>query len=215
MNSRSERSSIANILLSGFFAGLMCTACLPDAGPRPPDTTDPAIFLGDGASVDYCNLPVLDDSGLLVNDIPKAYTPEGYWQTWPMPILDSCTEPLAPGVVDIRGLWMGSNPLVGDYVERIELCGNRFVLTGSGIIHDLITDGTLENGANDIEAPPLGVRIRASSEWVSGVLELSPFGGDPLVFRYLDGNELVWKYAGIVTRMQRICFVPKESASAQ
>ena len=31
--------------------------------PRPADTTDPAIFLQDGRSVNYCDLPDLDGSG--------------------------------------------------------------------------------------------------------------------------------------------------------
>lgn len=211
MLSSKQANKFSHVVLCAIALSVLLSVigCLPDAGPRPPNTTDPAIFAGDGALIDYCDLPLLDGSGLLADDIPKAYTPEGYWQTWPLPVLANCTEPLADGVVDIRGLWTGNNPLSGPYIERIELCGNRFVLTGSGIIHDLIADGSLENGANDIEAPPLNnVRIRASGEWVEGVLALSPFGGDPLVFRYLDGDELVWIYAGIETRMQRVCFVP-------
>ena len=31
--------------------------------PRPADTTDPAVFLQDGRSVNYCELPQLDGSG--------------------------------------------------------------------------------------------------------------------------------------------------------
>lgn len=58
-----------------------------------------------------------------------------------MPILEGCTEPLAEGVVDLRGLWQGR---AGDrvHVERIEQCGNRTVVTTSGIVHDFVTDGT-------------------------------------------------------------------------
>ena len=87
--------------------------------PRPVDTTAADVFAGDGAGLDYCELPVLDGSGLLASDIPKAYTPGCGWETWPMPVLAGCTEPLAEGVVDLRGLWRGQ---AGnrDHVERIE-----------------------------------------------------------------------------------------------
>ena len=43
--------------------------------PRPLDTTDPSIFLKDGKTVNYCNLPKLDGSAKSADDIPKAYTP--------------------------------------------------------------------------------------------------------------------------------------------
>ena len=73
--------------------------------PRPADTTDPAIFMQDGRSLNYCDLTELDGSGKSANDIPKAYTPGCSYTTIPMPILAECTEPLAEGVVDMRGLW--------------------------------------------------------------------------------------------------------------
>ena len=122
--------------------------------PRPHDTTAPAVFAADGAQLDYCELPVLDGTGLDAADIPKAYTPGCGWEKWPMPVLDGCTEPLAEGVVDLRGLWRGR---AGDrdHVERIEQCGNRTVVTAAGIIHDFVTDGTLRNGSRDIEAATL------------------------------------------------------------
>ena len=66
-----------------------------------------------------------------------------------MPILAECTEPLAEGVVDMRGLWHGVAGRVR-HLERIEQCGNRVVVTTSGLIHDFRVDGTLENGARDV-----------------------------------------------------------------
>ena len=47
-----------------------------------------------------------------------------------MPILSECTEPLAEGVVDMRGLWLGHSDGV-EHLERIEQCGNRVVITTS------------------------------------------------------------------------------------
>ncbi|HAT28912.1 MAG TPA: hypothetical protein DCS89_17995, partial [Gammaproteobacteria bacterium] len=119
--------------------------------PRPPDTTNPAIFLQDGRSVNYCDLPELDGSGKSADDIPKAYTPGCSYTTIPMPVLAECTEPLAAGVVDMRGLWLGVSGRVG-HLERIEQCGNRVVVTAFGIIHDFRVDGTLKNGARDVGA---------------------------------------------------------------
>ena len=96
--------------------------------PRPPDTTDPAIFLQDGRSVNYCDLPDLDGSGKSADDIPKAYTPGCSYTNIPMPVLAECTEPLTEGVIDMRGLWLGVSGRVG-HLERIEQCGNRVVVT--------------------------------------------------------------------------------------
>lgn len=62
-------------------------------------------------------------------------------------VLDRCTEPLAEGAPDLRGLWQaisakraGVEVEAGDpilsYVERIEQCGNRIVDMGGGTIAD-------------------------------------------------------------------------------
>ena len=32
------------------------------------------------------------------------------------------------------------------HVERIEQCGNRLVVTGGGVVHDMVVDGTYEPG---------------------------------------------------------------------
>eukprot|EP00439_Symbiodinium_sp_Y106_P089250 s1_g1786.t1 len=92
-----------------------------------------------------------------------------------MPVLAGCTEPLADGVVDMRGLWLAETGAVG-HVERIEQCGNRTVVTSSGIIHDFHTDGTLANGSRDIE-PPRCINTLVSIAFNDeGVMEFSPFG---------------------------------------
>ena len=113
--------------------------------PRPFDTTDPSIFLKDGKTVNYCNLTKLDGSAKSADDIPKAYTPGCGYSQIPMPILEECTEPLAEGVIDMRGLWQGISGRSG-FLERIEQCGNRVVVTGHNLIHDFRLDGTLRMG---------------------------------------------------------------------
>lgn len=50
------------------------------------------------------------------NDIPVAHTPPGgYKDHFPDPVLATCTERLAPGVPDLRGLW---RTLRADQVEE-------------------------------------------------------------------------------------------------
>ncbi len=175
--------------------------------PRPADTTEARVFEADGAQLDYCEQPLLDGTGLSADEIPTAYSPGCGWDVFPMPILAQCTEPLAPGVTDLRGLWLGISGLPG-HVERIEQCGDRIVITSGRIIHDMRADGTLQRGANDVG--PGCLRIFAASSWVNGAHALRPFGGPvAAVTRRLDGDELVWVYPVVGTvRMTRICRVP-------
>lgn len=183
-------------------------AVLTWAWPRPVDTTDPEVFAGDGAAVDYCDLPVLDGNGLTAADIPKSFTPGCGWETWPMPVLADCREPLASDAADLRGLWQSTTPGI-EHVERIEQCGNRAIVTARGIIHDFRTDGTLGNGARDVQRPSC-MNIYAAIEWRDGVMTFRPFGLPyTIVTRHLEGDELVWNYPTLgEVRMKRICQVP-------
>ncbi len=179
--------------------------------PRPHDTTDARIFAGDAADVDHCALPLLDGHGVRADDIPKAFTPGCGYERFPRPVLADCREPLAPGVVDIRGLWLAvGGPLPG-HVERIEQCGDRTIVTAGGVIHDFRTDGTLARGSRDVE-PPFCVNTWVSIEWVDGVLRFHPFGLPyTIVTRRRDGDELVWTYPRFPgeIRMKPICRVPE------
>lgn len=212
MKSRRTWLRFGLLLLVGASLSAVSFAALLFLYPRPADTTSPSVFAGDGADLDYCEPPVLDGDGLLAADIPKAFTPGCGWETWPMPVLEGCAEPLAEGVVDLRGLWAGQ---AGDrfHVERIEQCGNRMVVTAAGIIHDFVTDGTLANGSRDIE-PPRCLNTWVAIEWRNEVLEFRPFGLPFVaVTRELRGDQLVWSYprVGEVT-LDRICRVPEGPA---
>ena len=178
--------------------------------PRPFDTTDPAVFLEDGRSIDYCDLPLLDGSGKLANDIPKAYTPGCSYTTIPMPILAECTEPLAEGVVDMRGLWLGVSGRVG-HLERIEQCGNRVVVTAYGIIHDFRADGTLKNGARDVGMACNNFQsaIHFNDE---GVMVFRLFNLFDTVFREMRDEQMMFTFVdGIETSTKRICQYPDDS----
>ncbi|MEC7917743.1 MAG: hypothetical protein VX720_03075 [Pseudomonadota bacterium] len=191
--------------LFGFLAVLVIVILFyAFALPRPADTTDPAIFMKDGGSLNYCDLPVLDGSGKSANDIPKAYTPGCSYTTIPMPILAECTEPLAEGVVDMRGLWLGISD--GDeHLERIEQCGNRVVITAFGIVHDFRVDGTLKNGARDvgIVCNNFNSAIHFDEE---GVMVFRLFDLFDTVFREMRNEQMIFTFInGNEISTKRIC----------
>ena len=187
---------------------------------RPPLTTDPATLAGDGSTLDYCDLPVLDGSGKLAADIPKGNTPGCSYSHFPLPVLADCTEPLVPGAADIRGLWIGVEGGHVGHVERVEQCGRRTVVTSSGIIHDYGPNSTAGLNTDDTEGGVLFTigdreycpRTSASMIWENRVLNFYAFGWGPrVVRRYPDGDELIWEYVdGTITRMKRICTLPDE-----
>ena len=201
-----------SVLLSAAFWQLFLS-------PRPPLTTDPETLAGDGSTIDYCDLPELDGSGLMAADIPKGNTPGCSYDHFPLPILASCTEPLVEEAADIRGLWIGVEGGHVGHVERVEQCGRRTVITSSGIIHDYGPNSTLGENTDDTEGAVLFTmrgkeycpRTSASMIWNDRVLDFHVFGWGPVVVkRYLDGGQLIWEYAdGSRTRMDRICTLPE------
>lgn len=182
--------------------------------------TDPATLAGDGSALNYCELPVLDSSGLRAADIPKGNTPGCGYDYFPLPILSACTEPLPAEADDIRGLWRGVSGGHVGHVERIEQCGSRVVVTTSGLIHDYGPNSTGGLNTNDTEGSVLFalrgeehcLRTSASMIWEDKTLNFYAFGWGPrVVRRYREGDELIWEYAdGSVTRMERLCRVPEE-----
>ena len=187
---------------------------------RPPLTIDPATLGGDGSTLNYCEMPVLDGSGKLAAEIPKGNTPGCSYDHFPLPVLAECTEPLPEGADDIRGLWVGVEGGHTGHVERVEQCGSRVVVTASGIIHDGGPNSTGVLTSNDTEGQVLFVigereycpRTSASMIWNDGVLDFHVFGWGPVVVRrYMDGEQLIWEYAdGSTTRMDRLCRLPEE-----
>jgi hypothetical protein len=149
------------------------------------------------------------------DEIPVAHTPPGLWTEMPPPVLAGCTEPLAPGAPDLRGTWRavrverGGEPLpVGspelDHVERIEQCGDRVVVTSSGVVHDMRADGVPEHGVHDVSA--VGeVEIHVTASFEDERLVLRPEGIPVEVVRWREGDQLVWEYGPLhTTWMERI-----------
>jgi hypothetical protein len=164
-----------------------------------------------------------DDGGfaltpqVLADDIPVAHTPPGgYGTAFPAPILAACTELLVAGAPDLRGTWgvvaaeRNGRPVAADdpvfsHVQRIEQCGNRLVVTGGGVVHDMRCDGTVENGVHDVAEIDFTTPITVVATYENGVHTLRPVGiGGIEVTRHLEGEEMVWHYLRIVVRLHRI-----------
>jgi hypothetical protein len=127
-----------------------------------------------------------------------------------MPILADCTEPLAEGVVDMRGLWLGVSGRVG-HLERIEQCGNRVVVTAHGVIHDFRADGTLKNGARDVGAVCNNFQsaIHFNDE---GIMVFRLFNLFDTVFREMRDEQMMFTFVdGIETSTKRICEYPDDT----
>ena len=90
--------------------------------------------------------------------------------------------------------------------QRIEQCGDRLVVTARGVIHDMRCDGTIENGVHDVAGADYATEISVVASYESGVHVLRPQHRDGVtVTRELDGDQLVWQYAGLfVARLARV-----------
>lgn len=166
------------------------------AAPRPHDPAD------------YVR-PVLDGSGPLAKDFPMGHTaPGASLFEWAPRVLDGCTEPLAPGVPDLRGVWEVYEGRMTGHVERIEQAGNRICITVGGLVHDMYADGTLEHGVNDIAGFD-GDPIRVAATFENGVHKLRPSNGRIVaVTRRLEGDELRWRYGPFRNRLRRLTAPP-------
>ena len=153
---------------------------------------------------------------LAAHDIPVAHTPPGgYGDTFPEPVLGGCTEPLVAGAPDLRGTWEvvdvevdGAPAPAGHgargHVERIEQCGDRLVVTGSGIIHDMRCDGTVEHGVHDVMQTDFATEITVVASYEDGVHVLRPVGVPFEVTRRRDGDDMIWTYFGFTARLRRV-----------
>jgi len=140
------------------------------------------------------------------NDIPVANTPPGgYGDTFPEPVLASCTEPLVAGAPDLRGLWkvihaerdgivVATDDPINTYMERIEQCGNRIVDMGGGTVSDARADGTEENGIHDVSVFDFTTPIHVIASYEDGVFVLRPVGIPGIqITRRLDADgHMIW-----------------------
>jgi hypothetical protein len=187
-------SSVTKIL------GAMLTA--PIRRRRSPADTPPA-------GREHYEPPALAESPgastLKAVDIPVAKTPAQGWvgSDWPAPVLTGCDEPIIDGAPDLRGVWrVEKGPLKG-HVERVEQAGNRVVITAGGVIHDMFVDGTLQGGVNDVSEA--GTQISVAARFENGRHNLYPGNKRVVaVTRYLDGDEMVWRWGPWRNRLRRL-----------
>lgn len=147
----------------------------------------------------------LDSTTVRAADIPVAKTPPGGWKghDWPAPVLRGCDEPLVDEAPDLRGVWrVEKGPLKG-HVERIEQAGNRVVITAGGVVHDMFADGTLAGGVNDVGEA--GTQVSVAARFEDGRHNLYPGNKRVVaVTRFLDGDEMVWRWGPWRNRLRRI-----------
>lgn len=164
----------------------------PPAPPVGQEHYEPTPFAADRASATK-----------LARDVAVAKTPPGGWRDWPPPVLAGCDEPLADGAADIRGVWKAHKGPMTGHIERVEQAGDRVVITAGNVIHDMFADGTLEGGVNDVGEG--GAQISVAARFEDGRLNLYPGDrGVVVVTRYLDGDEMVWRWGPYTSRLLRL-----------
>ena len=168
-----------------------------------------ALSGGDGPLADHGSGAVC-----CADDIPTAFTPPGGWTVLPPPVLTGCTEPIVDGAPDLRGTWrvvevtvdgtfVDAHPILGRD-QRIEQCGDRLVVTASGIVHDMRCDGSVERGVHDVAEIDKCTPITVVATYEDGVHVLRPVGIPVEVTRRRDGAQMIWSYVGFVARLDRI-----------
>lgn len=149
-----------------------------------------------------------------IDSVPVAYTPTGGWDAWPPPALDGCTEPVPDQAPDLDGYWCTievlvdgevqvDHPAVG-HVQRVEQYGDRVVVTGGGIIHDMRCDGTLERGVHDVAEFDKATQIRVVASYEEGVHVLRPEGMPIEIRRRRDGELMVWDYLSFTAHLEHL-----------
>ena len=149
---------------------------------------------------------------------PTAHTPSGgYGDEMPSPVLAGCTDPLVEGAPDLRGTWrvvgataggvrLPADHRIWSHIERIEQAADRVVVTGAGVVHDMVADGTFEHGVNDVMAVDFVTPISVAASFEDGALVLRPRDlAGVEVSRRRDGEHLIWTYHTLFTaRLERI-----------
>lgn len=148
-----------------------------------------------------------------VDAIPIAYTPPGgYGDAIPGPILAGCADPLIDGAPDLRGWWKTVEVLINDepqsghpslgHVQRVEQAGDRVVVTGGGVVHDMRCDGTEEGGVHDVAEFDMTTEITVVATYEDGVHVLRPRGMPIEVKRWREGPDMMWQYLGFTARLE-------------
>jgi hypothetical protein len=147
-----------------------------------------------------------------VDEIPVAHTPPGGWTEIPPPFLAGCVGPVAEGAPDLAGWWEVVQVIADDGQilenhralgarQRNEQCGDRLVVIGNGVIHDMRCDGTVEGGVHDVAEFDKATEITVIATYEDGRHVLRPVGVPIEVIRWREGEFLMWKYLGFTAQM--------------
>lgn len=139
-------------------------------------------------------------------DAPVVKTPPGRWSDWPPLVLSECDEPLVDGAPDLRGVWQAYKGPMKGHVERVEQSGDRVVITAGGVIHDMFANGTLAGGVNDEGVG--GAQISVAARFEEGRLNLYLNNKRLVVTRYLDGQDMVWRWGPYTSRLRKLSEPP-------
>ena len=160
-----------------------------------------------------------------IDSIPVAHTPPGgYGDDVPAPVLAGCTEPLPAGAPDLRGWWRTAEVVIDGHVrpehpalggtQRVEQAGDRLVVTGAGVVHDMRCDGSEVNGVHDVAELDKTTEITVIATYEDGVHVLRPLGMPIEVKRWRDGDDMMWQYVGFTARLVRFGDVDDTPADA-
>jgi hypothetical protein len=141
------------------------------------------------------------------DDIPTAHTP-GPGSGGPIspggcgnahlppPVLANCTDPLTPGIPDMRGSWEGAALGKDDHWERIEQCGDRIVWTSGCVVHDFRhADGNVSHGVDDYSGIAC-VPIKVAGVFNATCSILKPLGLFTAVTRCLNPDHTMLVHWG-------------------
>jgi hypothetical protein len=96
-----------------------------------------------------------------------------------------------------------SHPALG-HRQRIEQAGDRVVVTGGGVVHDMRCDGTVEHGVHDVAEFDKATEITVVATYEDGVHVLRPQGMPIAVRRWRAGADMLWQYVGFTARLTRL-----------
>ncbi|WP_438952530.1 hypothetical protein [Porticoccus sp.] len=214
------RASLLVIICTGFVTCLAgCSGEGDDSSLTPREGPTPNAAFEAGCEPE---LPGPQEPARLAESFRGTFgslSPEGICQSeWQEPVLSTCTEPLAEGVPDMRGLW--SSP---GHSERVEQCGDLVIISGFNYIHGGYATGRVSDGVNDFRAgsnctAPIAVALI----YEANELQFNTAGLTPVIRRLEiaeDGvDELVWNvdlglFSGTgestglreIARMRRVC----------
>ena len=90
-------------------------------------------------------------------------------------------------------------------MQRVEQCGDRLVVTGGGIVHDMRCDGTEERGVHDVFEGDVTTPITVVASYEDGVHVLRPVGLVGIeVTRRIEAGRMVWNYLGFEATLERV-----------